>query len=332
MTVSQPLLTAIWTLVQLGAILVCLASLAGFFGRTVWFLDLFSHFRLQYLLLLLIATILLYIGGFFLQAITSGFFAILNLLLVIPFYVKEAPAPQSVHANPKQDSYRVLLSNVLQKNPAFGAVRHLIRTSKPDFLVLIEVNKTWIDQLEPALKDLPFSRVKLRDDNYGIAIFSRIPAIFSEVKYFGSAGIPSIVATYSLHQRPVTLLATHPPPPKTRRTSVARNEQLAEIAEYVQTIEGEKLLVGDLNLTSWSPYFSDLTRLSGLRDSRLGFGMQNSWRAFRRWLVIPIDHVLVSAGVVVLARRVGPFIGSDHYPILLDFNLNAQKRVPLKTG
>ena len=332
MTISQPFLSAIWTLFQLGTLLVCLASLAGFFGRTAWFLDLFSHFRFQYLVLLLIATIILFTGGYYLQAIASGFFAILNLLLVIPICLKETPTHQSVFANPKQDSYRILLANVLQKNPAFGAVRHLIRTANPDFLVLIEVNKTWIDQLQPVLKELPFSRMKLREDNYGIAIFSRIPAILSEVKYFSSAQVPSIIATFTLHQRPVTLLATHPPPPKTRQTSASRNEQLAEIAETLRQLEGEKFLVGDLNLTSWSPYFSDLTRVSGLRDSRKGFGLQNSWRAFRQWLVIPIDHILVSAGVGVLARRVGPFIGSDHYPILLDFNLNPQKHVPLKTG
>lgn len=318
--------------VQLGALLVSLVSLAGFFGRTAWILDLFSHFRFQYLVLLLIATIVLFVGGFYLQALASGFFLILNLLLIVPLYIKESPASHPVLTIPQHQTYRVLLANVLQKNAAFGALRHLIRMSKPDILVLIEVNKTWIDQLEPALKDLPFSRMKLRDDNYGIAIFSRIPATFSEVKYFGSDEIPSIVATYSIHQRRVTLLATHPPPPKTKRASAARNEQLAEIAEYLKTIAGEKILVGDLNLTSWSPYFSVLTRASGLRDSRQGFGMQNSWRAYRSWLVIPIDHILVSPGILVQSRRVGPFIGSDHYPILLDFSLNHQKYFPHKAG
>jgi hypothetical protein len=87
---------------------------------------------------------------------------------------------------------------------------------------------------------------------------------------------------------------------------------------------GRVLLVGDLNMTSWSPFFSDLIQTSGLRDSRKGFGMQNSWPANRRLLMIPIDHILVSEGVKVLSRRIGQFNGSDHYPILLDFSLSSR--------
>ncbi len=42
---------------------------------------------------------------------------------------------------------------------------------------------------------------------------------------------------------------------------------------------------------------------------------QATWNA-RRWVPrIPIDHVVVSPEVKVIARRVGPDVGSDHLPI-----------------
>jgi endonuclease/exonuclease/phosphatase (EEP) superfamily protein YafD len=323
------LLSIFWLLVELGCISVCLATLAGFLGRISWVLDLFSHFRFQYLVLLALATILFIAGGRYPQALLSGLFAGLNLSLILPLYSKEFIQTPSNPGRSDQKMYRILLTNVLQMNDAYGAVRHLIRSERPDFIVLIEVNKIWIDQLKPVLESYPFSRMSLREDNYGIALFSRIPPTFSEVRAFGAAQVPSIITTFNLRQRPLTILTTHPPPPKTKQKAHLRNIQLAEVAEYVKTLEGEVLLVGDLNMTSWSPFFSDLVQKSDLRDSRRGFGIQNSWPTNRRLFMIPIDHILVSKGVEVLSRRIGQFNGSDHYPILLDFylidrNVNAQ--------
>jgi endonuclease/exonuclease/phosphatase (EEP) superfamily protein YafD len=315
------LISIFWILVEVGSLLVCLATLAGFMGRISWVLDLFSHFRFQYAFLLTLAAILLVAGGRNIQALVNGLFVLVNLALIVPLYLRKPTRTTSHQVHAGQGKYRVLMANVLQMNAAFGTVRHLIRTEQPDFIILIEVNKTWIDQLKPVLEAYPFSRMPLREDNYGIALFSRLPPTFSEVRHFGAARVPSIVSTFSLGQRLVTILATHPPPPKTKQMARLRNNQLAEIAEYIRTVQGETLLVGDLNMTSWSPYFSDLIRTSGLRDSRKGFGMQNSWPTDRRLLMIPIDHILVSEGIVVLARRAGKFNGSDHFPILLDFSL-----------
>jgi endonuclease/exonuclease/phosphatase (EEP) superfamily protein YafD len=328
--ITDLLLSIFWFFVEFGSILVCLATLAGFLGRISWVLDLFSHFRFQYLVLLVSATIIFIVGGRYTQALVSGLFAGVNLSLILPLYLKGSDRTPSNPGSTNQDMYRVLLANVLQMNAAFGTIRHLIRSENPDLIVLIEVNKTWIDQLKPVLEAYPFSRMPLREDNYGIALFSRIPPTFSEIRDFGAAQVPSIITTYNLRQRPLTILATHPPPPKTKQTANLRNIQLAEIAEYIQTLEGETLLVGDLNMTSWSPYFSDLIQKSGLRDSRKGFGMQNSWPTNRRFLMIPIDHILVSEGVVVLSRHTGQFNGSDHYPILLDFSL-VNRRLNTKT-
>ncbi len=321
------LLPAFWIVVDLGSLMVCIATLAGFLGRSSWFLDLFSHFRLQYLLLLSVATALFILGERYPQALVSGLFAGLNLFLIAPLFFKRGDGKPAHPANPR-GTYRVMLVNVLQVNDAFGTVRHQIRSTEPDFLVLIEVNRTWIDQLKPALKDYPFKQMPLREDNYGIALFSRFPMRSSEVRHFGSARVPSIVATLQLQGRPVTIIATHPPPPKTKRQSNLRNNQMEEVAEFVRSQAGEILLVGDLNMTSWSPHFKNLIRLSGLRDSRQGFGLQKTWPTNRRLLMIPIDHILVSGGVIVQSRRTGQFNGSDHYPVIMDFTLSKSKGKP----
>jgi endonuclease/exonuclease/phosphatase (EEP) superfamily protein YafD len=35
-------------------------------------------------------------------------------------------------------------------------------------------------------------------------------------------------------------------------------------------------------------------------------------------LGVPLDHCLISNGLAVRARRLGPSIGSDHFPLVFD--------------
>jgi endonuclease/exonuclease/phosphatase (EEP) superfamily protein YafD len=98
----------------------------------------------------------------------------------------------------------------------------------------------------------------------------------------------------------------------------ARNLQLSMVADWAAERAGPVVLVGDLNTTSWSPFFSDLLSASGLRDSRLGYGVEATWPWFPLPLRIPIDHCLVSSHFDVKARRVGRNVSSDHRPIVVE--------------
>jgi endonuclease/exonuclease/phosphatase (EEP) superfamily protein YafD len=84
---------------------------------------------------------------------------------------------------------------------------------------------------------------------------------------------------------------------------------------------GALVLLGDLNTTSWSPHFRDLINTAGLKDSRAGFGIQPTWPAGTPPLWIPLDHCLVSPEIKVHDRRVGPNVGSDHFPVIVEFSL-----------
>ena len=81
------------------------------------------------------------------------------------------------------------------------------------------------------------------------------------------------------------------------------------------------VLLGDLNCTVWSPYFGRLVRDSGLKDSSRGWGVQPSWPAGNWLLRIPIDHCLHSPEVRVVRRGIGPDVGSDHFPVIVEMQL-----------
>ena len=100
-----------------------------------------------------------------------------------------------------------------------------------------------------------------------------------------------------------------------------RDRQILALARFAAKQEGEVILLGDMNTTSWSYTFQDLLHESGLHDSRRGFGLQPTWPENMPLMRVPIDHVLHSSGIQISYRCTGPFSGSDHRPVIVDFCL-----------
>ena len=66
---------------------VCAATMLGFAGRFWWVFDLFSHFRVQYLLSLLLVIAFTLLNKRFRISGVLGLFAAVNLAYVLPYYV-----------------------------------------------------------------------------------------------------------------------------------------------------------------------------------------------------------------------------------------------------
>jgi len=110
-------------------------------------------------------------------------------------------------------------------------------------------------------------------------------------------------------------------PPGSAEYARLRNEQLHTVAAQVKASYRPVILIGDLNGTPWSPYFRDFLRASGLRNTSQGRGVQGSWPAGLPAGRIPLDHCLVSPEIRVIDRQVGPQVGSDHLPLLVDLEV-----------
>ena len=87
-----------WGLLMTGGAVVCVATVLGFLGRLYWGLDLFSHFRVQYLLGLGVLGFVLLMGRRAAAGVILGF-ACVNLALIAPLYfggAATAPGHQPV--------------------------------------------------------------------------------------------------------------------------------------------------------------------------------------------------------------------------------------------
>ena len=304
-----------WAGAHVALLILGLATVVGFLGNLWWVFDLFSHFRVQYLTGLLALMVVYVLGKRRRGLVLAGVTAALNLVLIAPLYFPVAQPPVS------DDGYRLLYANVHTENSHHALTRRLVEQSNPDFVALVEVNQSWLDDLALGKLGYRYSVTIPRDDNFGVALYSRWPLTSSKTIDFSGLGFPSLVAQVETAEGLLTLIVTHPTPPKGAFATQVRNRQMEAVAAYVAALDGEVILAGDLNATSWTPFFWEWQRAMGLSDSRRGFGVQSSWPSFAWFLRVPIDHVLVSSGVSVRQREIGPDIGSDHYPVLLDFVL-----------
>lgn len=308
-----------WDLVTAGGVVLSVASVFGFLGSYWWFFDLFSHFRVQYLVALTLATCLLLIPRRYPRSVFFAAFAIVNLLAIAPlYYGLEA---QGAH-NPSA-TYRSLLLNVNTETGKPDQVAGAIRELHPDIIALEEVNERWVALLSSALTAYPYSKTEPREDNFGIALYSKFPIINGEVREIGEAGLPSVIAELQLPSGPLTVILTHPLPPAGPENSRLRNEQLTRIGETARQAKSPVLLLGDLNATPWSACFKPLLKQANLRDASQGHGVLPTWPTFLPIMLIPLDHCLHSAGVRPMRESLGPKTGSDHYPVVLDFVLSS---------
>ena len=289
-------------------------SLLGLAGRLHWTLDLFSHFRVQYVqLALVLAGVCLWVRF---NRVAAALIAVVafNYAFVYPLYLGKPDVPDT-------KPVRAMLMNILASNGNTEKVLKAVETYKPDLLLLEEVTPKWAEELEQLNEIYPYRVARPQSDCFGIMLLSKYPLKNDVVVQIGSAGLPSLMADVYLPEKVFTLIGTHPLPPIGGDYSRMRNEQLAELPEIVHNQQHPVVLIGDLNTSPWSPYFRELLKESGLKNSMKGFGFQPSWPGNKRFMRIPIDHMLHAENITIHNRLIGPGVGSDHLPLIVDFSM-----------
>jgi endonuclease/exonuclease/phosphatase (EEP) superfamily protein YafD len=304
----------IWIMLYIATVSLCILTVAGFFGHYRHWLDICDHFRFQYLILAALCVILFFLGGQVRWGSLAFFIVIVNFYLLFPLYW---PVKNWQLAKPQ---HRILIVNVLRSNRAYPEFIALVNAHNPDFISLVEPDQAWLDGIKELSKTYPYQFASPRQDNYGLAFFSRFPLLDTFEHTLTVKRVPTLEVQAELVGDPLTIILTHPPPPKNTADTVLRDEQMGKLAELVRDKSGKLLLCGDFNCTPWTDSFRKMERRANLIDSSRGFGFQPTWPVGRFWLWVPIDHCLVSSCVSIARRRIGKPIGSDHYPLLIDFS------------
>ncbi|MFZ5877051.1 MAG: endonuclease/exonuclease/phosphatase family protein [Nitrospirota bacterium] len=297
------------------ATLAVLSLVLPWLGSRFWLAELSTHFVPHYAAAALIVAIVLGLRNRPFASLAALAVCAVQVARLLPLW---AQPDLPVTPGPAE---RLTISqlNVNFNNADIDRIVQWFETQDSDVAVLVEVTPEWSEAMTSLRARYPHSLVRIPPDGSGVAVFAKQASPLFRVEPLGDAWCPAVVLNVPQPTGPsvLALFATHLRSPMTPGDAAARNRQLSVLARRVEAEPAlNKVVVGDLNITRWSPLFGHLTGPTGIRDGQEGFGLGGSWPSvLGQWMGIPIDQTLVSSRVRVVRRVVGPDLGSDHLPV-----------------
>jgi endonuclease/exonuclease/phosphatase (EEP) superfamily protein YafD len=313
--------------VTYGAAAALIASLMPFAARHGWVFDLATHFRVQYVALdalLALACVLQRKPTWCLALVACAFLSARPVLPYVAF--GHASAATAVAPGP---TIKLLSANVLFENHSSARLLEIVREESPDVVLLLEYTPEWAQMVGELRAAYPHHVEVPARHAYGLALFSRYE--LDAATAFMLDEKPAVEARVRTPSGPLELIGVHLFSPTSPWRSSMRNRQLDDLAERAAQVKGPLAVIGDFNITPYSPFFQDWLARTGLTDTRRGRAMSPSWPAQLPLVSIPIDHCAVSHEVTIIAHRGLGAIGSDHYPILAELALE-QPEVPISAA
>ncbi len=303
---------------------LCLGATAvSLLARHWWLADLIANLRIQLILGLMLATMGL-------VATHQSRLAALVVIGIIWHCSWIAPYVFATQKAVAVCPLKICAVNVLTQNLQHDTVLTVLKNADPDVIVVLELGTELEARLNDELGDLYRYRIAQpsNDGNFGIGLWSKLPLQDEQVFHLTVPLVPSIFAQVIWEGQPVKLIATHPIPPMNSRYFQARNRHLELLAQRLRqqnqgSVEASTIVVGDLNLTPWSPWYGKFLADAGLSDCIAGDRMASLTPTWYRWPLFPfglvLDHGFCGGGLRCSNRKVLENIGSDHRPVLLEF-------------
>lgn len=316
-----------FTIIFISVLVIAASLLSLIYDLTLWYSKVLDFPRPQYLILavfcLLVFVLVNRKWGVASIFLTLGLVAAIGIqsVFILPYYFGEETVPDAaVVASGQDKAVGILIANVLITNRQAADFLQIVEQWNPDMLLVMEVDKWWIGQLQPLKKEYPYVMEYPLDNAYGMALYSRLPLEGSEIKFLQHDDVPSFHTKVSLSANEAFMFhGVHPVAP-VPSAKYPDNEGEKEVAllRIGEMVAGESLpsvVAGDFNDVSWSL----TSRLFGgkgkLRNVRIGRGLYNSFNAkspIMRW---PLDHFFVSDEFALQELERLPEFNSDHFPM-----------------
>ncbi|MGL4667984.1 MAG: endonuclease/exonuclease/phosphatase family protein [Saezia sp.] len=285
--------------------LALIALFIGQVGQWLWILELFSHFTPYYTVFILLACF----------GATNRWLRLFFILtaLVCIFWISTPFTRFSRESTQSVPSLRIVSYNLWLSNPHKELETKEILQKNADILFLTEATPAWEKHLRSLEQFASCSQYE--DSPFGLALFSRYPMTACEVLFLdNNFSIPYIRAVLS---QGLVIYGLHPPPPLNAQLALERDAMLEELALKIQAEDGDVIVLGDMNITAFSPVFREFTAKAQLHLS--------SSRGRPTWKpgFIGIDHILVSNPDALIQAGADPWLHSDHRAIWIDYALPA---------
>jgi len=302
-----------------------IATLASFFQGYLWWLDLFVHFRWQYIL----ASLLVLIFSF---SNRRQLYLASLILIGNVWGVSHSGFAMTENKGPIDDasiSLSVVSLNTYVFNKDYQDIPSFIKTTRADIVILSELRADWKHSLSPLLALYPFQHQVTghavgEEMSTTLAILSRFPLANPHSSVNPVRRNAYMLAADVEHPAGVfTVAGVHLSNSVTPFKATNQKDEVNDLIGWVHAQPHLAFIAGDFNLTPFSNQYQKLLKESGLAQSK-----QNYFPTWPSPLVpvgIPIDHILTGPRAQIVEMAVGPAVGSDHRPIIAKISLNQSR-------
>ena len=283
--------------------------------------DMLVHYSIY---ALIIAFFILILYNYLIRKQKNKSILFLIPFVIIPYVVYNEMGHYYLGENAKgeKENFKIISINIFSQNEEFQHLQNYLKEETADVIVLQELTPSWQKHVEFIRQEYPYYKEEPRSNNFGIAVYSKIPFDTVITKNYIDEMHPSLIGELKVNGKPVSILMTHPVPPLPNQARFERrNKQYKLMKEEIDAMTNENIIfIGDFNSTTYSPNFK-LLQSDKLKDARTGFGLQNSWNAFIPILRTNIDQCWVSKNIGVTNFYRGKDIQSDHFPIVAELKI-----------
>lgn len=301
-----------WLLLPLGVAGLLTVTVLGQLGAASFFLfELASQFAVQYTLLGTLLLVWALVQRRWAWGLLSGLCVIWQAVLVVPWLM--AKPPPVVAGRP---GFRVMHANVLFTRSDLSRTFALVGEQRADLIVLQEMTVAQIPNAIAYFRATYPHRDTIRSKGPShILVLSRTPF---QISKWAKTQFPVIYIRTTIRGRAVELITVHPRPPILPGWYAERNRQLAFVSGLLRRTQQPALLVGDCNISPFSPLYRTWFGQAGIQASRYGFGLQPTWPRFLPLAYLPIDHVFINDRLTTTDFTVLNQPGSDHQAVRVD--------------
>ncbi len=298
--------------VQIGTVIAVLWVTAGVLAWWLPWLELFNDLRIVILFGTgVLFTTSLMIAAWHQAAVAASVIFATLLLSLVPFLTAAKRRKQN------SPLLRLLSFNIQTTNQRFREIAAFIARTNADVVIVQEVDRAAATELLCELGEAyPHMHCGGKDREVGLALYSKHSPLESGA-IDRTAFNPGVVwARYcqdAISYEVIGVYLAYPLHPRVQARHI--NWLIGD----VRARTGPLIVAGDFNLTPFSAKLTKFAIVTGLRRHAT---LLATWPADKFFPAFLIDHVFATCEFFTVKVATGPFLGSDHRPIIADIGMD----------
>ena len=251
--------------------------------------------------------------------------SLMLMVVIISFYGTMTAIHYAPEVKANANPLKIAIYNKLYYLGDHREMEQWIKTENPDLIAIQEANLKTLEMTK-TLESYPYVVHKLVQNPFGMIFLSKHPIVTSKIQDMRAGPQENffIHALIQIENYPaLSIYTVHTAPPVSHIYFEQRNKEFEEIIKAIKKDDNQNIvLLGDLNVTPYSPYFKNILNQTDLKNEYTSLMPPPTWTSFRHYIMqIPIDHILHKGDLHLVEKYSGPAMGSDHYPLIATFAL-----------